>query len=132
MDLESRDKRKKFGLKRLFYSFKYAMEGLLYALKNEQNMMIHVFMAVFVIVIGILLQISMMEWLICILLIGLVIGTELMNTFIETVVDLTCHEKNELAKIAKDTAAATVLVFALTSMIVGIIIFLPKLLDLLK
>lgn len=132
MDLESRDKRKKFGPKRLLNSFKYAMEGLLYALKNEQNMMIHVFMAVFVIVMGILLQISMMEWLISFLLIGLVIGTELMNTFIETVVDLTCHEKNELAKIAKDTAAATVLVFALTSVVVGVMIFLPKLLDLLK
>lgn len=132
MDLESRDKRKKFGPKRLFYSFKYAMEGLLYALKKEQNMMIHVFMAVFVIVMGILLQISMMEWLISFLLIGLVIGTELMNTFIEAVVDLTCSEKNELAKVAKDTAAATVLVFALTSVVVGVMIFLPKLLDLLK
>ncbi len=132
MDLESRDKKKAFGFKRLFNSFKYAMEGLRYAFKKEQNMIIHALVTVLVIVMGILLQISLMEWLICFLLIGLVIGTELINTSIEAVVDLTCPEKNALAKIAKDTAAATVMVFALTAFVTGAIIFLPKILELLK
>ncbi|MCI9233045.1 MAG: diacylglycerol kinase family protein [Bacilli bacterium] len=132
MDLELRDKKKTLGPKRLLHSFKYAIEGLLYAFKKEQNMIIHIFITMVVVVGGILLNISSMEWLVCFLFIGLVIGTELMNTSIEAVVDLACPEENPLAKIAKDTAAASVMVFALTSVVVGVMIFLPKLLDLLK
>lgn len=132
MDLESRDRQKRLGPKRLCNSFKYAIEGLLYAFKKEQNMIVHALATIFVIVLGILLQISFIEWLICFLLIGFVIGTELINTSIEAVVDLTCPEKNTLAKVAKDTAAAAVMVFALTSLVVGILIFLPKILELLK
>lgn len=132
MDLESRDKRKTLGLKKLVKSFRYAIEGFLCAFKEEQNMMIHVFVTIIVIIMGFLLKINLLEWLIVILLIGLVIGTELMNTAIEAVVDLTCPSKNALAKIAKDTAAASVMVFALISAIIGLIIFLPKLIALLK
>lgn len=132
MDLESRDKRKKLGPKRLVNSFKYAVEGLLYAFKKEQNMIIHILVTFLVVIAGILVQISLIEWILCFLLIGFVIGTELINTSIEAVVDLTCPEKNTLAKVAKDTAAAAVMVFAFTSVIVGTIIFLPKIIELIR
>lgn len=129
MALELKDK-KKLGPKRLINSFKYAIEGFVCAFKQEQNMMIHISVAILVVLAGLLLKISLLEWLIIIILIGLVIGTELINTSLEAVVDLTCRDKNALAKIGKDTAAAAVLVFAITSLVAGLIIFLPKILEL--
>ncbi len=132
MDLESRDNRKKMGPKRLLNSFKYAIEGFFYTVKNEQNMVIHLLVTMIVIVGGIFFKISLLEWLVCLLFIGLVIGTELLNTAIEAAIDLTCPDKNSLAKVAKDTAAAAVMVFALAALIAGIIIFLPRIIELLK
>ena len=78
-----------------------------------------------------ILKLDFKEWLLCIVLIGLVIATELINTAIEAVVDLACPEVHPLAKTAKDTAAAAVLVFAMTSLICGLFLFVPKLLELL-
>lgn len=126
MDSVSRDKLKKRGIKRLFKSFKYALEGILYAFKFEQNIIVHVLVCVIVILLGILLKISHFEWLVCFILFGLVIATELINTSIEAVVDLACPEKNQLAKVAKDTASGAVLVFALVAVFAGLIIFVPK------
>lgn len=127
MALESRGK--KIGPKRLFYSFKYAMEGFLYTLKNEQNMIVHVVMTFLVIIAGLLLKISTLEWLICFLFVGLVLSMELINTAMEAVVDLVSPEKNKLAKIAKDTAAAAVMVFAFFAFLAGLMIFLPKIIE---
>ena len=83
---------------------------------------------IFVIIFGIVLKISKIEWIICIVLFGLVISSELMNTAIENTVDLITMEKNPKAKIAKDVAAGAVLVNAITSAIIGLLIFLPKIL----
>lgn len=131
MDTVSRGKLKQRGLKRLLHSFKYAVDGLRYAFKYEQNMLVHILATVVVVCCGLILKISLAEWLIIILAIGLVIATELINTSVEAIVDLTCPEINPLAKVAKDTAAAAVLVFAITAIIVGIIIFVPKIVVLL-
>lgn len=131
MDMVSRDKLKQRGIKRLIYSFKYAVDGLKYAFKYEQNMLVHILATITVVCLGLLLKISFTEWLITILVIGLVIATELINTSVEAIVDLTCPEKNPLAKVAKDTAAAAVMVFAITAIIVAIIIFIPKIIILL-
>lgn len=128
MDSVSRDKLKQKGIKRLFKSFKYALEGILYAFKYEQNIIVHTIICLTVVVLGILLKISHFEWLVCFILFGLVIATELINTSIEAVVDLTCPKKDPLAKIAKDTASGAVLVFALVAVIAGLIIFIPKIL----
>ncbi len=129
MDSVSRDDLKKRSIKRLFKSFKYAMEGIIYAFKYEQNIIVHTIITFFVIILGILLKISHFEWLICFILFGLVIATELINTSLEAIVDLICPEKNPLAKIAKDTASGAVLVFASVAAISGIIIFIPKLIE---
>lgn len=128
MNSVSREKIKKRSFTRFINSFKYSFQGLKYAYKYEQSMTIHVITAILVIIMGIVLKINMYEWLICFMLFGLVMATELLNTSIEAVVDLTCKEHNELAKIAKDTASAAVFVFALVSLISGLIIFIPKIL----
>ena len=132
MDSVSRDKLKKRSIKRLFKSFKYAIEGIKYAFIHEQNIIIHTIIATLVIILGIILKISHFEWLICFILFGLVIATELINTSIEAMVDLICPKKDSLAKIAKDTASGAVLVFALVAAISGLIIFVPKIIDIIK
>ncbi len=112
--------------KKLKNSFKYAFVGIVTALKKEQNMKIHFTIAILVILAGILLKITALEWIICLILIGIVISLELVNTAIEQVVDIAMPEINEKAKIAKDVAAGAVLVVAIMSAIVGFIIFIPK------
>lgn len=114
--------------KRLINSFKYAINGFKITLKNEQNMTVHLIITIIVLLAGILFKINYIEWLILFLVIGLVIATELINTSIEATIDLISPKTHPLAKIAKDTAAAAVLVFALVAIIIGLLIFLPKVL----
>lgn len=113
-------------MKKLINSFKYAFQGIYIGIKEERNIKIHIFIMILVILFGIMLKISKVEWIICIILFGNVIALELMNTAIENTVDLITKENNPKAKIAKDTAAGAVLVMAISSAIVGLIIFIPK------
>ncbi len=124
-----RDKLKQKGLKRLIKSFTYAFSGLKYAFKYEQNILVHSLATILVIIAGIFFKISYLEWISIFLIIGLVIATELINTSIEATIDLITDQINPLAKIAKDTAAAAVLVFGFTALIIGFIIFLPKIIN---
>lgn len=126
----SRDELKKRGFKRFIKSFGYSIDGLKYAYKYEQSMTIHVIMVILVVTFGILLKLSLIEWLICFILFGLVMATELINTSIEAVVDLNCPDIHPLAKIAKDTASAAVFVFSVVAAISGLIIFVPKIIAL--
>ncbi len=127
MNMISRDERKKQkGLAKFVNSFKYPIKGLKYAYRNEQNLAVDVGVALIVIIAGFLFKINVTEWAILMLTVGLVISCELVNTAIEAVVDLVTEEYHPLAKVAKDTAAAAVFVFAIISVIIGLIIFLPK------
>ena len=110
--------------------FYYAIKGWGHALKTELNLKFDVLVAILTIVLGIVFKISINEWIICITLIGLVLSAELMNTAIETVVDMFTREKNELAGKAKDISAGAVLILAIASAIVGGIIFIPKIINL--
>ena len=130
MDMESREKIKRRGLKRFFNSFKYSMEGLEYAYKAEQSLTIHCLAVLVVMFLGLFFKITQFEWLVCFILFGLVMATELINTSLEAVVDLTCPEFHPLAKIAKDTASAAVFVFAVVAFISGLIIFIPYIMNL--
>lgn len=121
---------KKRGKKRLINSFKYALEGFKTTVIREQNMTIHVFVATFVFIIGLFFNLSLNEWMLLALVSGLVMATELINTSIEAVVDLVQPTEHPLAKVAKDTAAAAVLVFALVAVLMGVFIFLPKIVGL--
>ena len=89
-------------------------------------MKIHCVMAVLVVTACIILKLSPVEWCICLGLFGLVMALELVNTAVESVVDLVTSEYKPLAKIAKDTAAGAVLIAATMAAIVGLIIFVPK------
>lgn len=111
--------------RKFFKSFRYAVEGILTATK-EQNMRFHLVSAVIVVLAGLITGLSITEWLIIILIMALVIATEMVNSAIERVVDLASPEIHPLAKQAKDMAAGAVLVFAVASVIIGLLIFLPK------
>lgn len=110
----------------LLYSFYYAFRGIITAIKEERNMKIHVSIATLVVILGLLLSLSKIEWFSIIIIISLVISAEIFNTAIETVVNLVSPKYNELAKKAKDLSAGAVLVLAICSVIIGLIIFMPK------
>ena len=121
----SRDDIKKRGFTRFFKSFGYSIEGLKYAYKYEQSMMIHVIATILVIGANIFFQVSGMEWLITILAIGMVLSAELLNSAIEAVVDLVTLEIHPLAKIAKDCASGATFVLAMMAAIIGCVIYIP-------
>ena len=112
-------------------AFNAAIEGIIYTFKFERNMKIHIFIMILVIIAGIILKINKSEWIICIILFAIVIGSELFNTSIETIVDMVMPEKNEKAKIAKDVSAGAVLVVAIGAAIIGLVIFVPRILNIL-
>ncbi len=116
-------------MKKIVNSFKYAIEGIISSFKTEKNMKIHIFIAICVIGLGVFFKISKIEWIACILSFVLVIGSELFNTAIETVVDMITTDKDEKAKLAKDIAAGAVLIFAIGSAMIGFLIFVPKIFE---
>ena len=118
--------------KNLINSFKYAFSGIKEGIKGERNIKIDICIAILVVVFGFILKINYIEWIICISWIALVIGAELFNTAIETTVNIAMPNIDKSAKKAKDVSAGGVLVFAIGSFIIGIIIFLPKILLLFK
>lgn len=113
-------------------TFGYAFEGILTGIRKERNMRIHTVAMILVVFFGTVLGLSATEWCICLVLFGLVMALELVNTAVEAVVDLATEERRPLAKIAKDTAAGAVLFAAIISVIIGLIIFLPYVLELLR
>lgn len=116
--------------KKLINSFKFAFKGIGSSIKSERNMKIHFTMMILVVLAGIILNLSMWEWITCFILFGLVISLEMVNTAIEIVVDLVSPTFNDRAGRAKDIAAGAVLVNAIVAFIIGLLIFLPKVLDL--
>ena len=109
-------------------SFGYAFRGICKAFATERNMWIHFIIAVLVVICGFIFNINKVEWLFCLLCFGLVFGAELINSAIENMIDLLSPEKHKLAENAKDMAAGAVLVCAIFSAVVGLIIFVPKVL----
>lgn len=110
-------------------TFGYAFEGILTGIRKERNMRIHTAAMILVVFFGTVLGLSATEWCICLVLFGLVMALELVNTAVEAVVDLVTEERKPLAKIAKDTAAGAVLIAAIMAAVIGCIIFLPKILE---
>jgi diacylglycerol kinase len=119
---------KNFRLKDRLKSFSYAFSGIGVLLKQEHNARIHLIILILVIIAGILLKISAVNWIAIIFASGLVFMSECFNTAIENLSDVVSAEKNEKIKIAKDVASAGVLISALTSVLIGIIVFLPAIL----
>lgn len=121
----------RFNFKRFIKSFDYAFQGIKHTLRDEQNIFVMLIMAVIALTLGIVLKISYLERLVIVLLIGTVLSLEVMNTAIEAVVDL--HDgdkKSKYGKIAKDCASGAVLVASFFALIIGIMVFLPKIIEL--
>ncbi|MDO8657513.1 MAG: diacylglycerol kinase family protein [Candidatus Levybacteria bacterium] len=111
--------------KELLLSFKYAFEGIYYALKHNQNLRIHFAAAVIVVIASVIFNVNAFEMGILGVMILLVISMEMLNTTIEQMVNLIINEHRKEAKIAKDVSAGMVLLTAIGSVIVGVLIFIP-------
>ncbi|AFZ28933.1 diacylglycerol kinase [Gloeocapsa sp. PCC 7428] len=117
----------------LLISFKYAWNGVSYTFVTQRNFRIHLLIGALAISLGVLLHLQPIELAVISITIGLVLALEVLNTAIESVVDLTVKQTyHELAKIAKDCAAGAVLVTALAAVFVAGILLLPPLLVLLR
>ena len=131
MNMISRDERKKQrGIKKFINSFSYPIRGLKYAYRNEQNLTVDVGISILVAIAGFIFKLNSTEWVVVALTIGAVISLELVNTAIEAAIDMVTEEYHPLAKVAKDTSAAAVFIIAIVAAIVGLIIFLPKVISL--
>ena len=112
-------------------SFGHAIDGIEYAINHERNIKMEVLAGIIASILGFVLHISILEWVVIVLVIGAVLALELVNTAIERSVDLVTKDYHDLAKAAKDVAAGAVLIMSFCSVIIGALIFLPKIIDLL-
>lgn len=117
-------------LKKRLDSFKYAFQGIRDLISTQANARIHLSFTFIVILSGILLEISYIEWSILVICISMVLAAEAMNTALEYLTDLVAPSYQKLAGKAKDAAAASVLLLAIGSVFVAGFILLPKLVDL--
>ena len=129
-DKEMLVKNKK-SLKRFLESFKYCYEGLRYAFYHEQNIIIMLIMGIIALILGLVLNITDVERLVVILLIIVIMSLEMVNTAIEEVVDL-IGKHNEKAKVAKDCASGAVGLASILGLIIGIMIYLPRIIEFIR
>lgn len=119
-------KDQEFSLKKRIQSFSYAWNGLKILFSEEHNARIHLAVTLIVITIGLAFEISISEWILLCLVIGLVFACEILNSAIENICDLVSPDYNEYIKKAKDLGAAATLVSAVIAVIIGSLIFIPK------
>jgi diacylglycerol kinase len=112
----------------LIHSFKYALTGLRLAVEVDRNVRIHIIVGLLVFILSIFLGISRIEFIFILFSIFFVLITEMMNTAIEEMTNLIILEHRREARIAKDVAAAAVLLASVFALVTGIIIFVPYLL----
>jgi len=113
-------------VRRLIDSLNYAFEGIIYALKTQRNMKIHFLVAIIVLIGSLFFDLTRMEILILLLTISMVIVAEMINTSIESTIDLITDKYHIFAKIAKNVAAGAVLIAAINSIIVAYLIFFHR------
>lgn len=116
---------KVYSPKRLLRSFRFAFEGIYSGIKTETNWIIGLIEAIIVITVSWYLNVSRADWIIIIILIGLVLYAELCNSAIEAIVDSFAPEVHPGAKLAKDFSAGSVVILILAAAVVGWIIFWP-------
>jgi diacylglycerol kinase len=108
-------------------SFRFALVGLWYALRTQRNTRIHLSIAAAVVVVGLCLNLSHVQWAVLTLTIGFVLVSEMLNTVAETLVDLISPGYHPLAKVVKDVTAGAVLLTAIVSVVVGLLVLGPPL-----
>jgi len=119
-------KHKNFSVKKRLLSFKYAFRGIGFMIQTQHNAWIHLIATIIVVFLGVALKVSLTEWCLLIFAIGIVLSSELFNTSIEFLTDLLSPEYQKKAGMAKDIASGAVLISAITSAIIGLIVFLPR------
>lgn len=119
----------KFSSKARIKSFSFAFSGLKYFFLTQHNSWIHFVAAVVAIAAGYYFNISSGDWRWIIFCIGFVFAAELFNTAIESLTDLVSPQQNEMAGRVKDIAAGTVLVAAITAALIGLVIFIPRIIE---
>ncbi len=111
-------------------SFGYAFEGIYYTLRTQRNMRVHLGIGLVAAGMGLWLGLSQAEWAVLLVMMALVYTLEMINTVVEALVDLVTDRFHPLAKIAKDVAAGAVLVSAIFAVGVGLVLFGPRLVQL--
>ncbi|MBN1988922.1 MAG: diacylglycerol kinase family protein [Bacteroidales bacterium] len=120
----------RFSILKRLYSFKYAFNGLRILFKEEHNARIHLVAAICAIVLAGVLNISALEWVAIVLAIGLVISLEAVNSAIENLADYVSPNWNHNIKRVKDISAAGVLIASIVALVTGLLIFIPKIIEL--
>ncbi|ASK63158.1 diacylglycerol kinase [Virgibacillus phasianinus] len=120
LNLKDKNRKKSVG-------FSYAWNGIVEMCKSERNFRLHLLATFLVVIAGILLCLSKIEWMILIVVIGMVLVAETTNTAVEKLIDFLRPDIHPMAKIIKDIAAGSVLIAAIMAFIIGCILFIPKL-----
>ncbi|WP_377888441.1 diacylglycerol kinase family protein [Alkalihalobacillus sp. R86527] len=123
---------RKSRLSRFLNSFKYAFQGFVYLVRNEQNFLFHIIVGTIVVIMAFVLHFSVVKMSILLCVIGIMLSIEALNTGIERVVDLVTEEEHPMAKVAKDVSAAAVFLFAIISVIIGFLLFFEPIIRLLQ
>lgn len=124
------DTRNKFSFKERLRSFRYAFNGINDLIHCGHNFRIHLLILITAVLAGIILNISLIEWIALVFVSALVLVSEGFNTSLEYLSDAITGERNENIRKAKDVAAAAVLISALAAIITGLLIFVPELIEL--
>ncbi|MFA6005184.1 MAG: diacylglycerol kinase family protein [Patescibacteria group bacterium] len=111
----------------LLNGFRYAIQGFLWAAKSQLNLRIHIIMTVAALSLGVFLKISQYEWMMVFSVIFTTIVLELINTSLEQTTNAITTDYNPTIKHAKDVSAAAVFIYAMYALLIGIMIFVPKL-----
>lgn len=119
------DKNNPFLIQRL-KSFKYAFQGLFTMFKEEPNFRIHFIAAFLAVILGFYFGLTPLEWMLVTIVIGFVLISEIFNSAVERIANFVSPGHNKLIGVIKDISAAMVLVAAIVSIVVGLIIFVPK------
>lgn len=128
MDLKKQKGKKINPIIDIFNKFKYSFQGMAYCFTHETSFIFETVAMVILVVLGIILDISFMEWIFSILSLLLVMEVEFLNTAIEATVDMVTDKFHPLAKIAKDCGSAATCMASFMALIVNLIIFVPKVL----
>lgn len=113
---------------KIFQSFGYAFAGLFFVARTQRNFRIHLSITLLTLIAGLFLGLSMLEWAVLGVMVIVVLAAEMTNTMVEALVDLVSPEYHPLAKVSKDVAAGVVLLTAIGAIVVGLLIFGPKVL----
>ncbi|NCA87222.1 MAG: diacylglycerol kinase family protein [Clostridia bacterium] len=119
------EQKKPFGIRQRIGSFGFAFKGLRYLLATQHNARIHLLATAMVVAAAFYFRLAAAEWILLLVVVGMVWAAEAINTALELLIDLVSPEKHPLAEHAKDVAATAVLITAIIAALVGIILFLP-------